>query len=606
MIGKWKEGLKNAGLQLQFNLFYIGMLMFLVPAITVFCYWQSQKILCEVVTSDIRNLVEKSNQIADSKLQLAKQYTFYFLADKDAQRLLREAEGCQDFSRLYFLDGELKKIADRYFLSSPDIYSVNIVTDHYTFGIEFSQNYIPAGAFKDSLVYQIGMKSRERLAWVPTYKFFQMYNQPELERVTGIDYYYMFSMVRNLESLLREGRPDKERDGEGFQILTINFVDSFWDDVFLSIPEYQNVQHMVLDERGAVITHSDKGRIGEVLEEGWVQEIAREKSGSRFVELDGKRVMMSYGKSSVTGWMSVFAMEEKELWALHFSQLQKSSLLIFGLLLISVAAFSWVIRGWVVRPVIRLTGEVEKVEKDPEYQIPERGSREFRGLISAYNHMKTRVRQLTRQNCEMESLYQASKLREINLQLNPHFIYNVLNMLNLELIRDGEFEYSELVDDVIYMMRYILDSDNIAETFGIDLKYTLHYIDVVNRRYDGIYQLEVAVEPDLYETKVPKFMLQPIVENVFKHAFAREGEKERKIRISCYRREGMRYFTVEDNGSGMDEKLMEQISRGEECSVGLRNTRERVEHLYGLQALLYAEASPMGGAKVCIVLPEGG
>ncbi len=163
-----------------------------------------------------------------------------------------------------------------------------------------------------------------------------------------------------------------------------------------------------------------------------------------------------------------------------------------------------------------------------------------------------------------------------------------------------------MVDDVIYMMRYILDSDNIAETFGIDLKYTLHYIDVVNRRYDGIYQLEVAVEPDLYETKVPKFMLQPIVENVFKHAFAREGEKERKIRISCYRREGMRYFTVEDNGSGMDEKLMEQISRGEECSVGLRNTRERVEHLYGLQALLYAEASPMGGAKVCIVLPEGG
>ncbi len=206
MIGKWKEGLKNAGLQLQFNLFYIGMLMFLVPAITVFCYWQSQKILCEVVTSDIRNLVEKSNQIADSKLQLAKQYTFYFLADKDAQRLLREAEGCQDFSRLYFLDGELKKIADRYFLSSPDIYSVNIVTDHYTFGIEFSQNYIPAGAFKDSLVYQIGMKSRERLAWVPTYKFFQMYNQPELERVTGIDYYYMFSMVRNLESLLQIGR----------------------------------------------------------------------------------------------------------------------------------------------------------------------------------------------------------------------------------------------------------------------------------------------------------------------------------------------------------------------------------------------------------------
>ena len=91
LIG-WKHRLENASLQFQFHLFYIGMLMVLVPSITIFCYIESQKILYEVVTADIRNLVQKSNQIADSKLQLAKEYVFGFLADEDTR--IVDVEGC--------------------------------------------------------------------------------------------------------------------------------------------------------------------------------------------------------------------------------------------------------------------------------------------------------------------------------------------------------------------------------------------------------------------------------------------------------------------------------------------------------------------------------
>ena len=82
-LAEWWYKLKRTSLQFQFNLFYIGVLMILVPSITIFCYTQSQKVLYEVVAMDIKNLLRKSNQIADSKLQLVKEYVFGFLSDKD-------------------------------------------------------------------------------------------------------------------------------------------------------------------------------------------------------------------------------------------------------------------------------------------------------------------------------------------------------------------------------------------------------------------------------------------------------------------------------------------------------------------------------------------
>ncbi|KMW22214.1 sensor histidine kinase [Enterocloster citroniae] len=595
LIG-WKHRLENASLQFQFHLFYIGMLMVLVPSITIFCYIESQKILYEVVTADIRNLVQKSNQIADSKLQLAKEYVFGFLADEDTRRLLAESENTDDQGRLYFLDGELKKVADRYFLSSPDIYSVNIMTERYNFGISLNQNYIPYASFEKSELYKIGKESRKRLSWVPTYKFYEMYGQPELEQFTNIDYYYMFSMVKNL-------RNEKTPTSKGYQILTINFTDGFWDDVFLTIPEYQNIEYFIIDPNGCIISHTDKNRIGTVIHADWPSQICEEKSGSGMVEMGGKKWMISYSKSTVTGWTSVFAIDQQEFHGLYLSQLRKSSFMIFTMIIISTAAFSLAIRRLVVHPVMDLTDQVALVEDNPDHRIREKGSAEFRNLIHTYNRMNDNVQKLTMQNYETIRLYQESKLKELNLQLNPHFIYNVLNLLNLELIREDELECSELVDDVIFMMRYILDSDNVTEELQTDLEYTLHYIDVINRRYDGIYQLKIDVDPQLCKTKVPKFMLQPIVENVFKHAFIHEQE-DRYIKIVCCKRGCNRYFSVEDNGSGMDMDQIKRINEGKEGSVGLNMTRERVKYLYGDEAALYAELTPDGGTRICIILPD--
>ena len=152
----------------------------------------------------------------------------------------------------------------------------------------------------------------------------------------------------------------------------------------------------------------------------------------------------------------------------------------------------------------------------------------------------------------------------------------------------------------------VLDNDNITEVFEKDLRYTLHYVDVMNRRYKGLYQLELDIDPQLNNTEVPKFMLQPIIENSYRHAFIETNRETNIIRIKCFMKEGKRYFCVEDNGRGMDDKTLFEINEGKRGSVGLNNTRWRVRYIYGKDAKLVAEhgnENTKEGTKITIILP---
>lgn len=584
----------------QFNMFYILVILILVPVITLFFFFQCRHVLYNVISSDMCSLIQKSVQISDSKMQSAKEYALGFLTDRETKRLLRAAKECQSDSEYYFLDREFKQLSDKYFMASSDIYSVNISSGEYIFCTAAGENFIPKGVFEKSEIYKAARENRDKMVWIPTYRFYEMYHQQEFEKITNLDYYYMFSLVRNLNELYGAVSAD---DSSDIQVMMINFVDSFWDDVFSDDLRYDNLCHIVIDQKGNVITHNNAKYIGTDLCREWAGQIGGHSSGTANVTINSEKNMIFYGQSAVTGWISMYAIPESNLSSYYFRMLYRYSIIILIVIFCSIILFSYGIKRLVVTPVISLTQEVSKLKNQPTYQIQEQGSYEMRNLIATYNDMNRSVQELLRKNFEMENMYQETRLKEINLQLNPHFIYNILNMLNLELIRDGRYESCEILDDVTYMMRYVLDNDNITETFEKDLHYTLHYIDVMNRRYKGMYRLDLDIDARLNSTMVPKFMLQPIIENVYRHAFMDITDRAYIIRIKCYIYEKRRYFCVEDNGRGIDDEKLARINEGKEGSIGLNNTRERVRYLYGEEARLVAEQAAEGGTKISIILP---
>ena len=146
------------------------------------------------MSSDMTSLLEKSVQISDAKLLAAKEYTLGFLADDETQKLIAATTECKNDVEYYFIDKKFKELSNKYFMASPDIYSVNVIVGNYSLGTESGKNFIPKNKFKDTDIYKIVKKNRDNMIWMPTYRFYEMYDQKEFKELYGLDYYYIFSL----------------------------------------------------------------------------------------------------------------------------------------------------------------------------------------------------------------------------------------------------------------------------------------------------------------------------------------------------------------------------------------------------------------------------
>ena len=582
---------QKRSLILQFNVIYISIILILVPAIVSFFYFHSRRILLNVITADMTNLIEKSVQISDAKLLSAKEYALGFLTDADTKKIIENIYKCESDYEYYLYDSKLKSQIDKYFLASSDIYSVNIVSGKYAYNITYGENYYPKGTFVNSDICKKITDDWKSLLWIPTYKFHEMYGQKGFEKLVDLDYYYMFSMARNLEALY--GNYD---GGPCNLALIVNFINSFWDDVFSENSAYKNMIHLVVDSYGNIITHSDREKIGETVSNDLVEKLLPIKHGAVFETVDGSNMILFSCRSDVTGWFSIYALEEKSLMTPYFIMIIRYGTIVIAVILFSLILFSLLLKKTVVSPVIHLEKEVQKIKQDPQYKIEEKGCAEICNLIHTYNDLNTSIQNLGIKNLEMQ-------MKEINLQLNPHFIYNILNMMNLEFIRDGDDKHLEMLEDVIFMMRYVLNSELLYVDFETDLKYTKHYINLMNKRYKGKFQTDYDIDETLNKTIVPKFMLQPLVENVYKHAFSDVQGHMYHIEIKCRLLDGKRIFSVIDDGAGMDKDTLEKINTGQSNTIGIKNTRERVRFMYGENATLCVESQKEKGTCASIILP---
>lgn len=138
----------------QFNIFYIMVMLVLVPLITLLFFFQGRRVLYKVMSSDMTSLLEKSVQISDAKLLAAKEYTLGFLADNETKRLIVATTECKNDVEYYFIDKAFKQLSNKYFMASPDIYSVNVIVGNYSLGTESGKNFIPKNKFKDTDIYK--------------------------------------------------------------------------------------------------------------------------------------------------------------------------------------------------------------------------------------------------------------------------------------------------------------------------------------------------------------------------------------------------------------------------------------------------------------------
>jgi two-component system, LytTR family, sensor kinase len=189
-----------------------------------------------------------------------------------------------------------------------------------------------------------------------------------------------------------------------------------------------------------------------------------------------------------------------------------------------------------------------------------------------------------------------ARLDALRAQLNPHFLFNTLNAVS-SLVESDPRGVRRMISRLGDLLRHTLEETSESEiTLARELELLKRYLEIMEVRFQGALDVRLDADPSLAAALVPNMILQPVVENAFKHGLA-GMTKAARLEVSARRIGDELVLRVRDNGPGPS-------GDGTGTGIGVRNTRERLEALYGAsQRFSLRRDDATGGAIAEIVLP---
>ena len=235
---------------------------------------------------------------------------------------------------------------------------------------------------------------------------------------------------------------------------------------------------------------------------------------------------------------------------------------------------------------------------------------ELKELSIGINEMLDSINQFVEDIYKLEIKQQDAHMRALQAQINPHFLYNTLEYIRMYAISEG----SEELADVVYAFSALLRNNTNQEktiTLKEELDFCEKYVYLYQMRYPNRVAYHFMIDPDLEKIEVPKFVIQPLVENYFKHGidFTRF---DNALSVKVLQGDKRVRIIIKDNGRGMTEKRLKQVEEKLSHpkvelheSIGLQNVNERLRANFGSSYYMSLENNETGGLTVSITFKEG-
>ncbi|MFX3636241.1 MAG: sensor histidine kinase [Candidatus Pristimantibacillus sp.] len=378
----------------------------------------------------------------------------------------------------------------------------------------------------------------------------------------------------------------------------------------------------IADKQGKIIYHNVSSKIGQQVSASLKRELPKDKVESFVSSEDGEEMFTVALHSSYTDWdlqISIPMDDLNEPIVGIRTNLIWIGAVTMALALLLAYRFSYSITN----PIQSLRRGMKKVEKGDWARIPIIGKQdEVDELIVSYNSMihklSDQVEQIyiaesNKREAELER--QKAELQALQLQINPHFLYNTLETIVCFPAVQDSIEVSEIVKSMAYMLRYAVQTSLEEITVVNELKHVLNYMTILKHRYGKEFEFEVEIPPDLLLKKMVRLTLQPLIENVFQHAFFEGFEDKHHIQIGALETDTVFIVSVIDNGSGMSESTLQQLrsrlatkhltdKQEGKGGIGLSNVHRRIQLVFGEAYGLEVESKLGEGTIIRMIMPK--
>ncbi|WEK55059.1 MAG: sensor histidine kinase [Candidatus Cohnella colombiensis] len=385
--------------------------------------------------------------------------------------------------------------------------------------------------------------------------------------------------------------------------------------------ESDDAVQFIMNDNGIILAATDLSWIGKSItqlpvfpQSVNIEGAAPSRAFTQLKETD--ELIVSDSISELTGWHTVVIQDRSKLLAEleHIGSVTLTIMLIVGFF--SIVLF-WIIARFITNPMKRLMQSMRALQNgDFSQRVEFTGYDEIGRLGHLYNKMVGRIKLLIDDVYASSLKQREAELKALQSQINPHFLYNTLNMINWSAMQKNDQEISEMVVSLSQVFRLSLNSGNDEVELEQEIELVRHYLFLQKKRYPQRLHFEIEVASHLLRYRLPKLLLQPLVENAILHAIE-PSEGPVNIHLSAYTENEWIIFEVTDNGPGIPEAQLAELKSGRttfspagllnntRSGMALLNIKERLALFYDRSQ--FDIESKMGiGTRVQIRIYQGG
>ena len=260
--------------------------------------------------------------------------------------------------------------------------------------------------------------------------------------------------------------------------------------------------------------------------------------------------------------------------------------------------------GMVSSRIERLTHFMQEVQEGSMDMQMESDDRDEIGMLyRGFGSMMKRIRTLINEVYLSKITQKEAELKAQQAQINPHFLYNTLSLINWKALAAGEEDISRMTLALSTFYRTALNRGRNVLQVETELSNTRAYLEIQSMLHDGDFDYEIEAQTEILQCESLNLILQPLVENAIHHGIEEKTDGRGKITVRGWKEDNCVWFMVEDNGVGMEQEVADKILTMESKGYGVRNVDERIRLCYGEKYAMKVESVVGKGTKMTIHFP---
>lgn len=559
----------------QSKLLFIFLTMILTPVILLsfFEFYYSKKMLADKTNDYLKNLAAVTLSKIDSTVSDIENVAFYINGNNTIQASLKaEKQVVGNRVAYYELHSDIRQILASYVLLRQEI---NAICIHSESGREYTYTKTRNGPSLDITRYI----RDEKQYWAV-----------DKNHIVLMKKLYAFPT----QSLL------------GYIALDVNAKSLY--DIIADIDLTKSGRIFLVNEEGRILATESETLSGELLDEPYRNFLGENEAFYNNVRV-GNTYYSVYNSGAISnGWYMVLAIP-RDYYMRDITKLKNVIIPITLMTAFLTALLSILVSRGITRPIRFLSGAMENFGQgnfDINCQVDSED--EIGRLSHTFNQMVMDMNSLVNTVYEQKVMKQEAQMKSLQMQINPHFLYNTLDTINwMARIRHVD-EIGDMVAALSNMMRYSLEKKSFVR-LGEEVKSLKDYIAIQNYRYRDKMVAEIEIDESLMSLYIPRLLIQPILENAIVHGIEEKLDKGH-ILVAARREDEDLYIQIMDDGVGMTEETMSHILREDysmkksgHTSIGVVNVNRRIQMIYGKDYGLLVQSVLGAGTKITIHIP---